>query len=391
MSIYRMGDAVTPYKSNKFVQDKASKSSVKKPRMDDPADTGSGKAATSVNPKYSDTPSLYSKQLIKTPVKGADLRLIEASYAKASWAKHSAAINSLKKFEYQRGSFGEWPLSIEFLSEYVSWALSEKGLQPSTVKTYLSSIKIVHQLNNLSYNGDHFTLNSLLTGAENLSIYDLMKKSTRKAMSLPLLRIIGHQIAKSNWSADSKLTVWTACVLAFFGSFRFGEILSNSCNSFCANETLLWNDIKFRKDNSILIHVKIDKCLNKNGSYVDIFEFKYKNCCPVVCLNALKSKKFSLNKPVFQFENGKNLCTAVLNKTLFQLLYPVLGNSASEITSHSFRAGIPSAMASFPDLTSKYDIQCWGRWSSDSYLKYTRLKAQQKKCIFEKIVNSLVQ
>jgi len=46
-------------------------------------------------------------------------------------------------------------------------------------------------------------------------------------MTLALLKLIGHQIAKSDWSDDSKLTVWGACTTAFFGAFRIGEILAN--------------------------------------------------------------------------------------------------------------------------------------------------------------------
>jgi hypothetical protein len=59
------------------------------------------------------------------------------------------------------------------------------------------------------------------------------------------------------------------------------------------------------------------------------------------------------------------------------------------ITGHSFRAALPSALASCPDIASQDDIRQWGRWTSDSYLLYTRLKIRQKKLIFAKIVSAL--
>ena len=322
-------------------------------------------------------------------VKGANPGLLEACYAKSSWAKHCAAYNCFKKFEKLTGQCASWPLNVDVICEFVSWALLEYKLKPDTVKSYLHSIKIIHLLNNMEYLGNNFVVNSLLRGAENLSFYESVKGSNRKVMTLPLLKIIGHQIAISDWCTSSKLVVWTACVVAFFGSFRFGEILPNYSHDFCAEETLLWSDVKFRNDKSILVHVKIDKCLNKHGSYVDIFEFKNNKCCPVDCLVSLKKIAFNPSKPVFQFPNGKNLCAQELNQILTKLLTPIIGNAANDISGHSFRAGIPSAMANCPEILNKYDIQSWGRWSSDSYLSYTRLKLGQKKQIFEKIVRVL--
>ena len=129
---------------------------------------------------------------------------------------------------------------------------------------------------------------------------------------------------------------------------------------------MLWKDLKFRKDGSILIHVKIDKSKNHNGAYIDLFEFNANGCCPVKTLIAMKDKKFDPFKPVFQFNNGKNLCGAHLNGILYDLLFPVIGVKACNITGHSFRAGLPAAMANCPDLSNDREIKAWGRWSSDS-------------------------
>ncbi len=78
-----------------------------------------------------------------------------------------------------------------------------------------------------------------------------------------------------------------------------------------------------------------------------------------------------------------------LNKSLKELLWPVLGKAAEGLTGHSFRAAIPSALANRPDIAGADDIKAWGRWSSDSYLLYTRLKPLQKRLIYGKIVAAL--
>jgi len=362
--------------------------SQKRVRVEDPADSGS-QAKPFGSPKYSNIPSMYSKFLMEKINKCANLELVEASYAKASWAKHCSAMNNLKKFEVESVSVSEWPLSLERICKYVSWALTSCNLKHSTVRSYLSSIKIVHELNNKKYNGDNAIVNCMLRGAENLNLYKPDVKGTRKVMTLSLLKIIGHQIAKCDWSEDSKLTVWGACTTAFFGALRIGEILAKNSLEFCEEETLLWKDLKFRKDGSILIHVKIDKSKNHNGAFVDLFEYNVKGCCPVKTLITMKNKKFNMLNPVFQFANGKNLCGAHLNGILFNLLFPVIGNRACNITGHSFRAGLPAAMANNPDLTNDREIKAWGRWSSDSYLVYTRLKLIQKRKLFNKIVSVL--
>jgi hypothetical protein len=60
------------------------------------------------------------------------------------------------------------------------------------------------------------------------------------------------------------------------------------------------------------------------------------------------------------------------------------------ISCHSFRAGIPSTLALFPDLAKTDDIKGWGRWHSDCFNRYTRLHHDQKKAIFDKITAAIL-
>ncbi len=94
-----------------------------------------------------------------------------------------------------------------------------------------------------------------------------------------------------------------------------------------------------------------------------------------------------INRPVFQFANGKNLTQKMFTTTVVSLLERHVGSEAKNFSGHSFRAAIPSALANTPDLASDSDIMMWGRWSSESYKSYTRLKHNARKAIFEKIVS----
>ena len=207
-------------------------------------------------------------------------------------------------------------------------------------------------------------------------------------MTLPLLRIIGHQISNSGWKSDSKQVFWAAAVITFFGSFHFGEILCPKETSFNSNECLLWEEILFLED-SVTIHVKILKSRNLKGEFINLYKIQNKSYCPVSALSKLKKDQNpSPKSPVFQFCSGSLLPPGILNSSLRELLLPVISSSANHISGHSFRAALPSALAR-PDLASNEDIKNWGRWSRASFKIYTRLKPMQKRIIFNKIISSI--
>ena len=60
-----------------------------------------------------------------------------------------------------------------------------------------------------------------------------------------------------------------------------------------------------------------------------------------------------------------------------------------KITGHSFRAAIPTAMASFPDMCSTRKIMEWGNWESNSFRIYTKDEREKKRVLFGKIVECL--
>jgi hypothetical protein len=148
---------------------------------------------------------------------------------------------------------------------------------------------------------------------------------------------------------------------------------------------LLWKDIVF-SENSIRIFIKLPKVFKKGGISVDLFAIENVNLCPVTVMQGLKlSVEPSSNDPVFIFENGKLLTPSLFNKTLRLLLEPLLGNDAKQLSSHSFRAAIPAALANHPKTASKEEVMGWGRWDSKAFEAYTRLKENRRKETFESI------
>jgi hypothetical protein len=97
---------------------------------------------------------------------------------------------------------------------------------------------------------------------------------------------------------------------------------------------------------------------------------------------------FHPDLPVFRFSTQKNLTVAQFSSLLSSLLQPlhILG-PADSITAHSFRAGIPSTLTNLSHPPSEFEIKLWGRWSSDAYQHYLRLKLDQRRQIFRHLAN----
>jgi hypothetical protein len=138
---------------------------------------------------------------------------------------------------------------LEAAQKFTAWAIRSKNLSADTTKVYISDLKLAHKLRNLQcpFENDVF-IPLMLKGAKNLATYKEICKPAKFVMSFHLLKIIGHEIAKSDWDKDSKLVIWTACCVAFFGSLRLGELLSRdgSENSW---ECLKWNQVVFTQRN----------------------------------------------------------------------------------------------------------------------------------------------
>jgi hypothetical protein len=229
---------------------------------------------------------------------------------------------------------------------------------------------------------------SLLKGAKNMQMVEPPTKSNnRRVMTIHLLRLIGHKLRRTGWSESSQQTVWAACTVAFFTSARMGELLSTAEAHHDPTTTLTWACVQCRPDGSFLLHVRLPKSGQKEGEFLDVFPYDQHGCCPAAALRRHAELRRAaggggLSEPVFTFRSGKHLTMEGLNRILRQLLADVVDWSRHSISCHSFRAGVPSALAKHPHLMTSDDVKGWGRWSSDAYQRYTRLKVDQKRSIF---------
>ncbi len=90
-------------------------------------------------------------------------------------------------------------------------------------------------------------------------------------MTFEILKLIGHQIMSSDWSEYTKTMVWALSLIAFWGSFRIGELLTSSQAQFDDCTNLTWSDISFKQDGSIVIRIKSPKNAIFPGQFVNLF------------------------------------------------------------------------------------------------------------------------
>jgi hypothetical protein len=317
--------------------------------------------------------------------------LINSSIAKSTWEKYSSALNTFSCFEAACCKTFSWPLSVETCRAFIIWCHQSRKLQTSTIKSYLSGIKFIHTLKNLhsSHITDDLLIPLLLRGVSHVNAVSNPHNNTRRVVTFPLLLQLGHRIANTTWSPLTKQVVWSASTTGFFASTRMGEILAKGEHTHAPDSDLTWTDVRESSSTSLLIRIKQPKS-GENCEFVDLFPFPGFQCCPVAALRALKKKQilagsFDESLPVFRFDTGKNLTQSQLNRTLQDLLSDLCTPGQNTISCHSFRAGIPSTLSLFPHLATDDMIKGWGRWQSDCYQRYTRLKLPQKKEIFDSI------
>ena len=157
-----------------------------------------------------------------------------------------SAWNNFLSFEKSQLEKIVFPLKQNTINLLISWLRDSKNLRYASIVAYINSLTSILTLKGLNCeNMKSYATKIALKGCKNLEFQTNSPSTKRKVMSLHLLKILGHEIAISNWPSDSKRIVWSACCLMFFGGFRVGEILAFRSDGFNPASCLTWADIKF--------------------------------------------------------------------------------------------------------------------------------------------------
>ena len=305
------------------------------------------------------------------------------SLAKSTWKSYQTAENHIKKCEKETGIKLRFPFGTKETLTYIGWLLKVRKVSAKTVEKYMSGLRMAHLKAGFvvpALKPD--IIKAVIEGAgqaERIKVR-LEGKTERLAVTPATLKLIKHELKKSNLSICRKRLVWLVCTLAFNGSFRIEELLSNDSLHFDPQTCLLGRDISIEKwhkdgENNKLVKVwlKSPKELKfGKGVMVEVFETNTE-ICPVAALEKwkyLSKLAMTSTKPAFRLEDGSLYTGKLFNHDLEKLLGKHIDYKETKILSHSFRAGLATAMAKLG--YSDEDICKIGRWNSQAFVNYVK-------------------
>ena len=335
-----------------------------------------------------------ANNLIPPDVAGSDAIKAEAkilmsnALSKASWSKYRVAEKHFKEFLSENELVCSWPIKAEEARGFTVWLLRVKKLSVNTVKEYLSGLRSLHVIQGFNTAGlEDETTKKLIEGARNLEWLDSKKQSGRRAMSVPLMKLLKIEIFKSSLTILEKSAMWAACTVAFQAALRMGEILTSNSEFFDPQTVLLNRDIE-KKDGIFTIHIKSPKIKSRGGDFVEVFPTDGV-LCPVKALDdhvtgLANNRLFFENKPVMTISPRSFLSTGRVNELLKVFLGKHIDLEKHPISCHSFRAGVPTLVQS-SSRAETINVKAWGRWRSSAVDTYKKLDRKQRAIEFEKI------
>ena len=327
------------------------------------------------------------------------MRLISMAYSTNSWSSYQTAWMSFRAFCIKSDTPAVLPVTIDTLIDYINYLANWRKLQISTIKGYVSALRLLHVLNRYPKSElDNIFLSDLvkisLRGVENICKINEKPSNPRRVMSFPCMQLLGHGLMLQGFSHFDVQLIWTACTLGFWGSFRMSELLPTGEQPHQVCNALSWKKVFKPNTNQLTITVKFPKSM-KDGSSdaVNVYRYMDENYCPVTQLCklyniAIDLGKFDPNDLIFRLQSGALLTTTILNKILRNVMSNFFDGNHS-FSCHSFRAGVPSHMAALPNIFNESEIMVMGRWTSDAFARYTRLNGFAREIALSKLQNVL--
>ena len=336
-------------------------------------------------------PATYSQEL-DTNIR----ERIRASISESSWTRYDAAWSCLMDFFAAKGDSCHLPLAHPVILEFLAWADVTKSLAPPTLRSYVSCISRIQTL--LGYEGIRLRSEPLaeafLKGAEAKPRLSRRPRAVRRAVSLPLLKILCHTVPDLQLDLHEKLLLRAVFTISFFGTMRIGELLGKPENCSDPNKKLRWSDAK-NLGGATLLHLKSAKVVHKGGDYIYLFPVQDPVICPVKALDRLRESAAGLglvkeNCEIFADHWGEPWKRHVFDSCLDKLVKKTgLMHRGETVTGHSFRAGIPSALGALGSAEATHALKEWGRWRSPAFEAYTKRDLSAKFHIFVHILQSL--
>ncbi|CAG2191357.1 unnamed protein product [Mytilus edulis] len=245
-----------------------------------------------------------------------------------------------------------------------------RGLSASTVLTYMSGISYQHKIQDLTDSTKFLFSRKTLEGLKRSN----PKKNLRVPISIDLLRKLIRSLQHVCFSSYESVMFASAFSLSFFALLRVGEIAAESKTDLGAHVIQISDVsvVKFDHKEELRLCIRSSKTDQLHSSLTLIISEQIdKSLCPIHLLKQFLQIRYpSSGSNLYIHFDGSSLTryqfSSILQKSL----------SFSEINghfrAHSFRIGgaTEAKRLGVDDETLKK----WGRWTSDAYTKYIRVK-----------------
>ena len=225
---------------------------------------------------------------------------LNTSLSRKAWEKYKVPLNHLARANSTRNLGLSFPFLEEDTFKYTQYLLFEDNpcikkvpLEPSTVRAYLAGIRQAHITQGMPP-PKRFTpmVELLLRGQENV-LKEARDRGEKDrwciAITWPLLNLLRGQIADRSWSSVKKNLLLAVSAVAWSGSKRIGELLTECSGKFDPASSLLARDVLIeevmledgKKFFCVKLYIKARKENRISGIWLEIVEVGGDNC-PVV-------------------------------------------------------------------------------------------------------------
>lgn len=306
--------------------------------------------------------------------------------AKSTWSSYKTAERMLSMCRKHSNRKLELPMTKEDVLVFVHWLLAVRKVKAGTVKNYLAGLRQLHIGEGIDSPVFHSDLVKLVlagkTNSENI-IKRRGEVSSRLPMTMNRMRLLKESVRAWDTNWTDKLLLWAVCSIAFHGAFRVHELLSRNETEFDPDFVLLKKDVQLKSEaggGRQVLELTL-RCPKENKSaaatVVEVFETKG-SLCPVKAYSRWRSKfKGDTNLPCFRWANGTPLTGRKFNVWLKERTESFLVGQKGFLSSHSFRIGLATTMASVG--LGDDDIKEAGRWCSRAYEVYIRLPRKKRR------------
>jgi hypothetical protein len=180
--------------------------------------------------------------------------------------------------------------------------------------------------------------------------------------------------------AENMLTLWAACLVAFFGLLRKDNVTVAKAASFNPNRCLLRSDFDFAAS-FMVVKLRWSKVIQFSERYHSIpYRKTGTPLCPVTAVaNCFAATQASAEGPAFTWVNKKGGSAPLTHATFLYNLRRAIqltGRDPLLYSGISFRRGgasTASALGGADEL-----IKELGDWKSDAYQRYVRRSAKDR-------------